>query len=403
MMNEKSDTFVFPGCVYFLRKEQVLCRFQASLRKTIDPTLLQQALNALLPRADFFRQQLIWEGDHAFLAPNEHPCLVHQSDRQPHIPEGTNGYLFAVSCADNTIFLDWFHFLTDGFGAGQFMTQLLLEYCNRCYDTHFAVQPLITSPLYSLDDMLQCYRDHRVTNDLQQTAAQLCEGEVRRSLIRLDKNDLVQTALQHGVKPFSLLLGLLCIAVHESLNQEELTFSFPTDMRRALDVPNALYNCVSSSRLKASVSSQQDFGTFITQLDADVKRCLDKDALLIQMAQQFGFVHEVYTARAPLKIKKRIFQMGEYAGGGLADFWMSYVGDPLHTEQNLSDWLTDFQVWVPPDGASLGIEEVSLNGKLMLCIQDKTGHSDLSDAVCRTMQAQGVRILSAETLPTLPV
>lgn len=399
----QSAEYLFQGCIYFFRPQRIYCRFQMTLRDEVDPALLQQALDSVLARAGYFRFQLIWEKNDARLAPNDQPCLVYIGDRIRAMPEESNGYLFTVSCSGATVFFDWFHFLTDGFGAGQFMTQLLIDYCNLRYGTCFTPQALVSSPMYSLEDMVRRYEENRILNDFQQKVTPICEGVPQRLLVRLDKDDVVREAARCGVKPFSMLIALLCEAsLPYAAAAPEVSFSYPVDMRRAVDVPDALYNCVCSCRQAAELRPGDDFSAFAAGLDGRIRSSLDEDRLRVRMAQQMGWVYQIFQMRAPLKIKKRVFQMSEYASGVPTDFWISYVGNPLHSgEAALADYLTDYQVWVPPEGASLGIEEVSLNGKLILCLQDKTGRPDLCDIIRRVMEAHGVRVLDTETLPAL--
>ena len=69
------------------------------------------------------------------------------------------------------------------------------------------------------------------------------------------------------------------------------------------------------------------------------------------MTEQMGWVYKVDQQKAPLRIKQRVFQMGEYIGGIISDFWLSYLGNPLMpATPELAQYTTDFGVWVPPDG-----------------------------------------------------
>ncbi len=56
---------------------------------------------------------------------------------------------------------------------------------------------------------------------------------------------------------------------------------------------------------------------------------LQPEAKLRQMAQQMSWVYKVDQQKAPLRIKQRVFQMGEYISGVSADFWLSYLVDIL--------------------------------------------------------------------------
>lgn len=111
---------VFQGIVYYYRENQVLCRYQATLKEAVDPALLQQALDAARPLAEYYFCHVVWEKREARLEPNTAPCRVRQGSTQPKIPEETNDYLFSLGYEGNTVYLDWFHFLADGRGSAPF-------------------------------------------------------------------------------------------------------------------------------------------------------------------------------------------------------------------------------------------------------------------------------------------
>lgn len=90
-----------------------------------------------------------------FLEPNPNPCLVYQGSAQRDIPEETNGYLFSVSCEGDTVYFDWYHFLMDGHGVSPFLTRILEQYCNLRYGTAFANTPILCSPAYDIEAMME--------------------------------------------------------------------------------------------------------------------------------------------------------------------------------------------------------------------------------------------------------
>jgi hypothetical protein len=53
---------------------------------------------------------------------------------------------------------------------------------------------------------------------------------------------------------------------------------------------------------------------------------------------------------------------------------------------------------VPPDGASVGVEAASLNGKIILCIHNKAPNPGLADILRKTFENEGVAVLEAEDL-----
>ena len=391
-MNEsqRSTEYIFQGTMYFFRREKILCRYQFALQDAVEPALLQRALEAALSAAPYYRVQLVQEKRSFFLEPNPNPCLVYQGSAQRDIPEETNGYLFSVSCEGDTVYFDWYHFLMDGHGVSPFLTRILEQYCNLRYGTAFANTPILCSPAYDIEAMMEKYPPHTATEStMQRDVVQTYEGRMRRTRVRLTKQSLVDRAVENGVKPFTALAGLLSLALRNYLGKDEIQYSYSADTRREAGVPDALYNCVCSFQSGVKLNDDTRLADIVPEMDAELQR----------MAEQMSWVYKVDQQKAPLRIKQRVFQMGEYISGVLADFWLSYLGNPLMpATPELAQYTTDFGVWVPPDGASVGVEAASLNGKIILCIHNKAPNPGLADILRKTFENEGVAVLEAEDL-----
>ena len=319
---------VFQGIVYYYRENQVLCRYQATLKEAVDPALLQQALDAARPLAEYYFCHVVWEKREARLEPNTAPCRVRQGSTQPKIPEETNDYLFSLGYEGNTVYLDWFHFLADGRGSAPFFTLLLKLYCNLRSNAGFVCEALASDPPYDVEQLLARYPESQVANDMQKDVLQIHEGTPHFQRLRLEP--------------------------------------------------------------------QARLHSFAKRLDHEIRESLTPERRLFRMAEQMGWVYQVFRQKAALKIKKRVFQMGEYISGFPADFWVSYIGSPLlpHSPE-LEAYLTDFQTWVLPDGASLAMEVTSLHGVLTCCIENKVDKPGYLEALRDVMEQEGIRVLEA--------
>lgn len=387
---------VFQGIVYYYRENQVLCRYQARLKDAVDPALLQQALDAARPLAEYYFCRVVWEKRDAHLEPNTAPCCVRAGSAQPKIPEETSDYLFSLGYEGDTVYLDWFHFLADGRGGSPFFTLLLKIYCNLRYSAGFSCEPLVSDPPYDVEKLLARYPESQVANDMQKDVLQICEGTPHFLRLRLDKQSLVDLAEKEGIKPFSALMGLACRAAQRYLEKDELVYSYAADTRAALGVPNALYNCIASFQLPLKLEPDARLHSFAKPLDEAIRASLTPERRLFRMAEQMGWVYQVFQQKAALKIKKRIFQMGEYISGFPADFWVSYIGNPLLPRSpELEAYLTDFQTWVLPDGASLAMEVTSLHEVLTCCIENKVDKPGYLEALRDVMEQEGIRVLEA--------
>lgn len=397
---QRSAEYVFQGTMYFYRAHRIQCRYQFTLREPVDPELLQQALDAALAKADYFRVRLVWEKRDAFLEPNPNRCLVRRGSEMPQMPQQTDGYLFCVSCEGRQLSVDWFHFIADGNGIARFITLLLKEYLNRRCGTAFACAPLVCSPAYDIAAMVENYPDQSGAESLAGKTVQTHEGQPHSVRVRVDKNAVVRAALRGGAKPFSALTALLCAGCGGYLDKQTIRYSYSADTRGAVDARDALYNCVASFQDDVTFGPAAGFEQVLPVLDARVRAALDPENMRRTMARQMGWVYKVSQQKAPLRIKQRVFQMGEYLSGVPADFWISYLGYPLgESGRCLEPYLEDFQVWVPADGASMGVEASSLNGVLTLCIENKSDRPGLAPALRTAFEREGIPVLEAAEIP----
>jgi len=107
-------------------------RISVTLHELIDPELLQQALDIVLPKFDGFnvriRSGIFW---HYFEENGKPAPRVTKEKAFPcrYIrPSGNNSYLFRVSYFQYRINIEVFHVLTDGMGAINFLKELTYQY-----------------------------------------------------------------------------------------------------------------------------------------------------------------------------------------------------------------------------------------------------------------------------------
>ena len=273
---------------------------------------------------------------------------------------------------------------------------------NLRYGTAFANTPIVCSPAYDIEAMMEKYPPLTATEStMQRDVVQTWGGRMRRTRVRLTKQSLVDRAVENGVKPFTALAGLLSLALRSYLGKDEIQYSYSADTRREVGVPDALYNCVCSFQSGVKLNDDTRLADIVPEMDAEVLRTLQPEAKLRQMAQQMSWVYKVDRQKAPLRIKQRVFQMGEYISGVSADFWLSYLGNPLlPATPELQKYTKDFNVWVPPDGGSMGVEASSLNGIITLCIENKAEMPGLAGMIRTAFEKEDITVLEAVDLDT---
>lgn len=400
---EPTQRDIFQGVMYYYRENPVLCRYALTWKDEVDPQLLQRAFDEARPLAGYFFQKVVWDKRDCRIESNDVPFVVRIGHAQPDVLGDNNDYQVACSCEGSHIYFDWFHFLADGRGASQLMTLVLKLYCNLRYGTCFVCKPLTLERPYDIEEILAQYPESYVTNDMQKDVTQTVEQTPRCIRLRLDKQSLLDAALPLGIKPFSALMAIFCEAGRDYFGRDDLVYNYSTDTRKALGTPKALFNCVASFQRPVTVTAADSLKTLADGVDADIKTNLTKDRQLFRLAEQMGWVYQVYRQRATLKIKKRVFQMGEYISGFPSDFWVSYQGDPfVPADPELETYVTDFQTWVPADGATIGVECITLHGVITICIENKAGRPGYAAALRRAFEAEGVKVLEAVELEKAP-
>jgi NRPS condensation-like uncharacterized protein len=106
-------------------------RLSASLHHPIDPKILEQAVNMMLPRFESFAIQMkngiFWQyfsENHKTFKVIPEPAIIAKYEH----PKKRQGFLFQVYYFDKRITLETFHALTDGSGALQFLQSIVYQY-----------------------------------------------------------------------------------------------------------------------------------------------------------------------------------------------------------------------------------------------------------------------------------
>ena len=113
------------------KKNTSMFRYSVLLKKNVDPSVLQKALNKTINDCPSYKMKmgagLFWN----YLELNEKNIIIQEENQIPceHINlKKNNDYLFKVTYYKNKINLDVFHVLTDGVGASVLLKALIYNY-----------------------------------------------------------------------------------------------------------------------------------------------------------------------------------------------------------------------------------------------------------------------------------
>ncbi|MBO5279261.1 MAG: hypothetical protein J6B06_07210 [Lachnospiraceae bacterium] len=157
-------------------------RISATLFEDIDPGLLKQTLNRILPWFEGFQVRLRRGVFWYYFETNKKEPMIKEETAYPcryMEPYANNQFLFRVSYYHKRINLEVFHALTDGYGAINFMRELVCQYIRLAHPQNFAGQeePLPATSFNMEDSYVKYYRQKKVSGYSHIHAYQL-RGEV---------------------------------------------------------------------------------------------------------------------------------------------------------------------------------------------------------------------------------
>lgn len=190
-------------------------RFSVTLKDYIEPGLLQQALDIVLPKFDGFNLRMRIGVFWYYFEENGKPApRVKEEERFPcrYIrPNKNNSYLFRVTYYKYRINLEVFHVLTDGMGAINFLRELTYQYLRIRYsELSTKVSDSLThhTSLNREDSFLKNYKKS-AKNSYKQQKAYLIKGEKLRA---------GELGILHGYMKISELKEV-CASYHASINE----------------------------------------------------------------------------------------------------------------------------------------------------------------------------------------
>lgn len=303
-------------------------RLSFYLNETIDPIVLEEAVNKILPRFEAFAVQLknglFWN----YFASNERRVIVQIEPAQLckyFKPDHNNGYLFKVYYLDNKITLETFHAITDGSGALAFLKSIVFHYFKlRGIKIDHEGKILSEKPMSkkeSEDNFVSNYDKDKRRNLTEEKAYHL-EGErfshhwvllVKAKVQSKELIQLVKTKYQCTITQY--ITAALAYSIYKETvdfigKKKPLKIFVPVNLRPYFDSVT-LRNF--SLYIKATYDSQRTDWTFENMLEVtkeQYKDQLDKDKLQSRISSLVGFEKNPLIRILPLFLKTVAFKIG---------------------------------------------------------------------------------------------
>ncbi len=294
-------------------------RISVTLFEDVDPVLLQQALDIVLPKIDGFnvrlRKGFFWyyfeeNGKPAPKVEKEHtfPCRYIR-------PNLNHSYLFRVSYYGKRINLEVFHVLTDGMGGINFLRELTYQYLRLKHDELKTDKDSLTSDTsLNLDDsFVRNFKKSR-PRGFERKRAYLIKGEklpdgelgLMHGYMPIDK--LKEVASGYGVSVNTYLVACFAYSVYVACLKKG-----PSDKAIRIAVPVNLrpyYDSITTKNFFMMVSAEfhpdekeYDFKEILEIIDKSLKSQINKEHLEDLFSYGVANQQNIWLRIFPLPIK----------------------------------------------------------------------------------------------------
>lgn len=243
-------------------------RISAILNEEVQPELLQQAVENILPWFETFRVRLKRGIFWYYFETNKKVPSVEPETQYPcrYIdPYSNKQFLFKVTYFENRINIEVFHVITDGMGAFNFIKELTYQYLHLAHPEVFDVcktKRPHSDTLFGMEDSYLKYykkmdvKGYQTTKSVQLTGPLLMAPAMGVMHGTMDINDVKKVAKSYGVTITQYLCGVVSYSIYkEYMNMQK------SKLPIRLNVP------VNLRQFFESETTRNFFATLITSLD----------------------------------------------------------------------------------------------------------------------------------------
>lgn len=306
------------------RRTTNVFRMTAVLRDTVDPGLLQRALEQTLPYYAAFgvrlRHGLFW----SYLEANDSVPVVRLEQDVPcryMDPLETGRFLFRVLYFENRVHLETFHVLTDGTGAMRFLKAICYRYCQLAYPD--GTEQEKRYGLEQAGNVEDCYlkysrpskkADYKEPSAFHIKGTKRLAGDVGVVSLLMPVTDLKRVCKESGVSIGEYLAALVLCSIRQAHMpaggaKQPINLFVPVNLRR-------IFGGDTSLNFFSGMTVSQKFGPGPANFDAvlqDVKRQFAEKCTREAFEQKLAYTAQseknLFARMTPLLLKNGILRL----------------------------------------------------------------------------------------------
>ncbi|WP_040198253.1 hypothetical protein [Candidatus Soleaferrea massiliensis] len=384
-------------------------RFACELYETVDPAVLQQALDKTIELFPNYRcilkRGLFWY----YLEQSDLKPMVQKENKPPCseiYDKNVKTLLFEVSFYHRRINLEVYHALSDGTGALQFLRMLVFHYLTKMHADRFPEElPQMdydASDRQKMDDSFSRYyagkndkaegkEKHRVAYKLR--GARLPENRIRVIEGIMPVKEVIRAAHAHHATLTVFLCAVLVQAIREEMTVRELSkpvvLTVPVNLRNYFDSQSAR-NFFSVINVCYDFNEQPEaFADIVTHLAGHFKEELTNERMQERLNELFAIEKNPFARIAPLALKDLCLKIAHDYTNREITAAFSNIGK-VDMPEALREYIRLFDVFVSTD--RLQICMCSFEENLTLSFTSPFVGADVQRRFFRTLTTLGVPV-----------
>ena len=302
-------------------------RFAAILKEKIDPELLQQAVDIVMPRYPMFsvrlRRGIFWN----YLDENKQPLKVQKEHTPPSKQmdtHGDGGYMLRVIYYEHRLSLEMFHALTDGSGAIEFFKSLLYYYFQLTGESFPAEGKVKLVEEAAIQEEVDDSFSKHYTPLYSESTRSLRSFHIRgvpydngdNSLIHgvMDSRQLNQIAKSYGGSITSYLAALMIYSIYQTRNNERdakrpIVIAIPVNLRPSFP-SKTLRNFFNVINVGAYMTDEMTLAELVQMMQEMLIQKTTKTYLQSSINNNVNFERNVASKFVPLFVKHYFVRLG---------------------------------------------------------------------------------------------
>ena len=363
------------------RNEQrsYLIRLSATLHEPIEEAILQAALEKTIEKYPCFFIRFICTQNRLFAEPAK--CIPAVREKRDNVRlklwKGHGSCQARVTYSDKTIFLEFFHAVTDGKGGLEFLTYLTAAYLSLRYRDESILQNVSPVP-----------KERQVENGYQKFAKGFRTKKAHGSAFRikgtpgtmkithycLSVDEIRKAANRFGVSITEYMAALLCRAIagiqRESLpekSQKRVRLLIPVNLRTRFPC-DTMRNFSLNVSLEALPEETGDLPGLCSKFHQSMQSAVRPEKLAGQCASISRICDAGIVKRLPLSAKKWFVQTGLALPLSANSLTFSNMGEAMWPEELKFHVEAIGLAFSPKPEAPYSCSAISLNGTMRLTL-----------------------------------